>query len=416
MLQSLGNYFSIDLSYIFKGGFWLALSQTVTLISGLLVAIAFAYFLPKEVYGNYKYAISVGSVVASFTLTGLGPAVIRSVARRYENVLAVAFLNYLKWSVFTLFLTLGVAGYYYLEGNSNLALAVMIIGFLSPVIGSARLYSPFLQGKKDFKTDSLYRILRNIILTTSIILAVILSDNFVLIILVSFLTKTCTAGAFYYLTASRSLKRDNRVDDNFLGFSKHLSVMKIMGTFRRNLDSILVFHYLGAVELAVYTYAVIVPKYITGIIKNIGILAMPKFSEAMPQVVRKRFFAKVAKLIIFVVPIFLIYFVSAPYIYSFFFPQYLESVPYSQIFGLTILLVGASNLTGVYFESQMAIKQQYVIVFCTTFGKIIFLTTLVEPYGVWGIIGGTLLNQGMAVLLSLFLIKKSVGGEKGLAL
>ena len=44
---------------------------------------------------------------------------------------------------------------------------------------------------------------------------------------------------------------------------------------------ILAFHYLGAVELAIYSFAIAPPEQIKGVFKFLGTLALPKFSKRL---------------------------------------------------------------------------------------------------------------------------------------
>ena len=406
LIERLGSYFAVDLRYVLTGGSWLFVGQLATAVSGFLIAVAFAYFLPKETYGTYKYVLALASIISSFSLTGLMTAVVRAVARNFEGVLTVSFWSHLKWSVFMFAAALGVATYYYLQNNYTLALAFLIVGAFSPLIESARLYVAFLRGKKDFKVGTLYNMARSLILTLVLCTTVLLTENLVIIIFVSFFTQTVMSIGFYARTIQK-YKPNDRIDKDTLGFSKHISLMNMARAFRGSIDSLLVFNYLGATELAIYAYALIIPQYISGLIKNIGVLAMPKFSQHESSVLKKTLFKKIATTLVFVVPGFLIYVFAAPYIYGVFFPQYLESVPFSQVFAITILLVGTGDLMGTYFDSQMAIKEQYMMVGFTTVAKTTMMAVLVYFYGLWGIIAGWLITHFLGNVLAAVLIKRA---------
>ena len=58
LLRKSEKWTHTDMIYLAKGGFWLTLGQIISSVSSFALAVAFANFLPKEVYGNYKYIIS----------------------------------------------------------------------------------------------------------------------------------------------------------------------------------------------------------------------------------------------------------------------------------------------------------------------------------------------------------------------
>ncbi len=54
--------------------------------------------------------------------------------------------------------------------------------------------------------------------------------------------------------------------------------MGLINALAGQLDKIITYHYLGASELAIYSFAVAMPEQIKGIFKNLNTLAFPKFS------------------------------------------------------------------------------------------------------------------------------------------
>jgi O-antigen/teichoic acid export membrane protein len=85
------KYTKTDMVYLAKGGGWLSIGQVVEKLSALGLAIAFANLIPQETYGTYKYIISLGGIIAIFTLSGLRTAVTQAVARGYEGSLEFGF-------------------------------------------------------------------------------------------------------------------------------------------------------------------------------------------------------------------------------------------------------------------------------------------------------------------------------------
>ena len=86
--------------------------------------------------------------------------------------------------------------------------------------------------------------------------------------------------AFYFfkITLNKFPPNQNH-DPETISYGKHLSFTGIIGTVATYLDRLLIFHYLGAVEVAIYSIAIAPPEQIKNLFKNIPTLAMPKLAQ-----------------------------------------------------------------------------------------------------------------------------------------
>ena len=100
----------------------------------------------------------------------------------------------------------------------------------------------------------------------------------------------------------------------------------------------------------------------------------------------------------------ILYIIIAPYFYKIFFPQYIASVPYSQMFILSFISLPAAFL-GTVFQAKMMKKQLYLIKIAP-FVKIVFLAILIPFYGIWGAIAAIIGAQIFKLGLILFLFRK----------
>jgi O-antigen/teichoic acid export membrane protein len=80
-LRSSGNYTKVDISYFTRGTFWLSSAQIVNSLAVFGLSIILTKFLPREVFGKYKYILSLGSILAGFVFSGYYTAITQSVAR-----------------------------------------------------------------------------------------------------------------------------------------------------------------------------------------------------------------------------------------------------------------------------------------------------------------------------------------------
>ena len=104
------------------------------------------------------------------------------------------------------------------------------------------------------------------------------------------------------------------------------------------------------------------------------------------------------------VAVIILYVIAAPYIYKIFFPQYLNSIPYSQVFMLSFISLPAS-LLGLAFRSKIMKRELYLLKI-TPFIQVALLAILVPFYGIWGAIIAIIGAEIFGTALTLFLFRK----------
>src|SRR3989344_4137559 len=87
-----------------------------------------------------------------------------------------------------------------------------------------------------------------------------------------------------------------------------------------------------------------------------------------------------------------VYFFMAPHIYQIFFPQYLESVRFSQVYGLTFLVIPAMFFNQALI-AHMRKRELYITKVGVPIIKIILLVPLLPILGIWGAIIALLATQ-----------------------
>lgn len=398
------RYLKTDMVYLAKGGFWLTLSQAVSVAAGLILVIAFANLLPKEVYGSYRLVLSVAGVIAAFSLTGMGISVTQAVARGFDGILRTAFRVQLKWCAFLVIAAAAVASYYFLSGNHAIAFSLLIAGALSPIIESTSLYADFLTGKRDFRRSAIYTIIRNIVPVVALVGTIFLTENIIIISLAYFASHAATSGVLYLKTLS-AFKPSRETDYSNIGFGKHVSVMNALSIAASHLDKILVFHYLGAVELAVYGIAFSLPAQMKVGTKILNTLALPKMSSASLQSIRSAIWQKTAKLFLGFGIIIAIYILAAPLVFRLIFPQYLDAVVVSQALALGYIFSPTLLFTDVFY-AQKRQKDIYILKIVTSGARILLLLALLPPLGIWGAVYAFILANAIGSAAAILMFRR----------
>lgn len=403
LLRKSEKYFKTDMVYLAKGGSWLTVGQIVTSVSALLLAIAFANLLSKETYGIYRYILSLAAIIGALSLTGMGTAITQAVSRGFDGALKEGFKVNFKWSIFMVLASMSAALYYFLHENYSLAISMLIIGAFSPFLSSADIYTNFLVGKKDFKTPAIYSSIRNTLTAFFLFIAMAFAQNPIFLVFVYFSSNTAFALAFYYITIQKHSPSEKTVPET-ITFGKHQSLMNMLGIVAEHIDKILIFHFLGAAELAIYAFALAVPEQIKGSLKSIGTLALPKFSQRATAEIKVGMSSKMLRMGSIILLLTAFYILFAPTIYTVLFPQYAESIFYSQLFAISLVAV-ISVIPLSALQSKLAKRQLYIF---NIYGAIIQITILfifIYFYGLLGAIIARILTRFINMGMSIYLAK-----------
>jgi O-antigen/teichoic acid export membrane protein len=402
-LRRSQKYTGTDNVYLVKNGFWLTLGQVVSIGASFLLSIAFANLIDPIVYGNYKYIISILGILGIFSLPGISTAVTQAVARGFEGSFYSGFKTKLKWGCLGSMAAVIGAIYYWIRGNEILPIPLLLIAIFLPLMQASNVYYSFLTGKKFFSKQVRYTTITNILAVIFIAISLYFTKNLFWIITTYLISHTLLNLFFYLLTKNKFLP--NKKDDPLtISYGKHLSFLDMISTVANNVDRVLLFTLIGSSQLAVYSFAIAIPDQINTLLKNINTLAFPKFSVKSSDEIKKTIIKKVWKLFLLVGIIIIIYFFASPYIYGIFFQKYYVSIPYSQLYILSLLALPGFFL-GTVFRAKMMKKELYLLKI-TPFVRIALLSILIPFYGLWGAIIAVVITNIFNLTLIFFLFKK----------
>jgi O-antigen/teichoic acid export membrane protein len=384
-LRFTEKYTKTDMVYLAKGGLWMNLGFITINAFAFILSIAFAKFLTKEVYGTYQFILSIGSILSALTLTGMNNAIIQAVARGYEGAVRSSISVQLRYNLTSLCVAFIIFLYYLLNGDKTIALGVLLIGFLTPVFSAFNTYLALISGRKDFKGGYLYNLYLIIPYNIAMLACIIFVRDPIALVATNFGANTISSIIIYYIVLKR-YKPNHEEDSSTIAYGKHLSIAGIITTIAAQADNILAFHYLGNAQLAVYAFAKTIPERIGGTLKGITIMAFPKLSEKSPEELKKGVLSRSLRLAALTLVISLFYISVAPFLYKILFPEYIDSILYSQGFSLMLVL---ATLSSFPLTSLMAMKAQREIYAHNIVSSVIgiaLMATLTAFHGIWGII------------------------------
>jgi O-antigen/teichoic acid export membrane protein len=404
------KYTKTDMVYLMRGSSLSFVGQGVGLVASLALAVVISRYVPKDVYGTYKFILSIVSILSLFSLTGIGGAVFQSAARGLDGALRRGFWENIKWSAAIFIGGLVVAIYYFWNNNGTLGIGVLIGASLAPFITSASLFGPFLGGKKDFWRQTIYGIIDNVVPVAIFIGVVLFTANPVVLVLTYFATNALAALFFYRRTLIVYHASLHQHDDDLVNYSKHLSVMGIIGGVADNLDQILLFHFVGAAQLAVYNFATAIPDMLKGPAKNIDNMMQARFATRKAADIRESIGNKVLWYSVGVVLTVVLYIVLVPVLFRIFFPQYMSAVWYSQLYVLWLISLSMDPF-GTYIWAKKLTREMYTSSLIYSIWQIGSILVGLFLWGITGVILARISARFVINITNYFLYRKAIARE-----
>ncbi len=399
------RYTKTDMVYFTKGNFWLTLSQIGGMLSSFILTLVMANLLDQNVYGAYKYILSIISVITITSLPGMNIAAFRSASRGYEGTLKrIVFLK-MKWGLLGSLACLILGAYYYINNNLDLSYSYLIASLFIPLMDSLRIPIYLLSTRKLFNAETTsINYLINIFQTTIVIISVLISKNLLIII-------TCYLFAF---TAVRFLaniyiwnkfKPNDKHEESSIKYGWSLTFIQIITAITNNINNINIGHLIGNIKLAAYSIGIAPVEQLKTLISMNDVLYSSKLSNNNWEIPNfKKFVQKILPFILVLSIFNVIYLFISPLFYKLFFPKYLESILYSQLYSLTIIPSAIVLILNSILKSKMLVREQKIINYFNCALCFVVNIPAIYFFGIIGLIFAILINKLLEITISSYLI------------
>jgi len=377
------QYTKTDMVYLARGSFWTGFGKGTQIVTGTACAVAFANFLPKEVYGNYKYILAAAGFFGAFTLNGLKPAITQAVARGYDGSLKQGLQSMIKWSGIITILASGVSAYYFLQGNALLGSGMLLVAIFQPIIKTTYLYDAQLFGKKLFKVQGIYLTIQEIAQTAALIGALFFTQNAAVLVAILFVINTVFKSTYLHRTLTYHASSNDKTDPETQNYGKHLSLMHVINSTAKHLDKILVFQLLGAGPTAIYTFALLPTKKLRKFAKALNNIVLPKLSQKPLETLQATLARKALIAFIFSGLVTIAVILLLPVVFNLLLPAYTNAIIYAQWAAVTILFV-PEMLFSQALTAHIKKRELYIVNITSNVLKIILLLSFIPLLGLWG--------------------------------
>jgi O-antigen/teichoic acid export membrane protein len=393
-----------DIRYLISASSWVLLGKFAGMLVTFVVSIAFARYLLKGTYGEYRYIFSLIGIASIFSLPGVGQTIVRSVARGFSGTfrrgIRIIFISSFGMSA----VLFGFAVYFMQINNTALFLGLIVAAILVPFMEGLGGWRTYLDGKKEFKRKTKINIVIHFIYST-LMLATVLAiykleiplEFSVALLVATYLITRAIPNIFILKKIYKTTPKDSKEEPQAIRYGLHLSASNIPGTVATYLDNLLLFHFLGPVSVAIYSFAIVFPEQIKALLSSFSAVGFPKLaeksgSEIQSENIKKTLPKKIMRATLLSAAIVVLYIIVAPYFYEIFFPRYLESVRLSQIFALSLI-----TFPFAFFGTALVVEGNVKKIYFYRFGipivQIVALAVMVPMFGIWGAVYGRLLGR-----------------------
>lgn len=369
-----------------RGGFWLSLGQVITLGFGLISTALFAHLLSAQDYGIYRYLIGLSAILASFSLTGLGQSILQATTKNYSGFYKATLKVNFLYSLLITVAGVVMGGYYWFQGNTLLATGCFMVAIIQPLITVFQNTQSVIQGEGRYLESTKQYAFRMAVVTFVSVASLLLTKN-ILILFFFYLSSLLLVNIishYSYRPSDSALPKDVFV--KYLSYAKHTSLRNMISNVAQKADTLIVFTQLGAVELALYSIATVIPEQVKGSFKNLAALLLPKYAKyedsrkLLNSIPRRSL-----QLFILLLSITCLYIVAAPFIYKILFPKYPDAAFFTQIMALSFPAM-VSIIPVSALQSQMAKKKLYQVQILESVFLVFSTTILTITIGVLGAI------------------------------
>lgn len=407
-LRYLTKYFErflkTDIYSLAEGSIWLTIGKVAGLVVAIATSVVYGQFIDKDVYGNYRFILSIFGMLGIFALPGMATSIVRSVARGFDGTFRSASRLIFISSCATTLIGTSIAIYFILLGKTGIGIGIFAIALLTPMAEGLGNWRAFFEGKQQFREKTLWVVLTNVLhgiamigTTIAIFYWHIPAGNAIAILATVHIIASAIPNVILSLKVVRGIPPDAPVEDGSLRYGLHSSLAGIPSTIAYSIDSLLLYTFLGPASVAVYSFAIAPIEQLKAFINSIADVAFPQLSSKMTTLesrerLQKTLMQKIMRASLITLLIVCAYFIAAPFLFDMLFPQYHDAVFLSQIFSLSLILVPMSILDKT-LKAEGNIAKIYIYNAASPIILISTLLILIPFYGLWGAIVGRLIGK-----------------------
>jgi O-antigen/teichoic acid export membrane protein len=281
----------------------------------------------------------------------------------------------------------------------------LITSLAIPFWEAPGIYVTYLQGKTRFDLLNTYDVVSQFVTIGAVTATIFFTDNVLILLSVYLASWGIIRLVLFYLTV-RQFPPNTLRDPTLISYGTHLTVMQAAAATAMIADKALLWHFLGPVAVAVYTFAQAIPLRAASVLKIVNRLAFPKMAAQEYGVLKQSLPRKIGILFIFGMICAFAYIALAPILFKIFFPQYMDAVFYTQIAAFLIPLQPFSLLSSA-LSAQAKKTSLYLFHFGNPVLRIAIFAISIPLWGLMGAVVALILAKIIENMLLAWLFYRS---------
>jgi O-antigen/teichoic acid export membrane protein len=277
-----------------------------------------------------------------------------------------------------------------------------IIAGVIPFFDLHAIYGIHLSGNRDFKTLSLFSTIQRTAVVIGLILSIVLSGN-IFVIFSTFLGITIITNYIFFKKTLAKYPPSKETDTETIPYGIHLSIVGALQQAASYLDKLVLWKVAGPATVAMQAISIALPQEIGNALNQVNGIALPKMATRATEELRRAIPRKFCIFFLLTLPIAGLYILTAPYLFKFFFPQYLDTLPFVLVASFLIFTAPVTFLSQ-YFYATKHTRAIYWIQSTESLVSIALFVILIPLYGVYGAILALDIKICTTFLLSAYFI------------
>jgi O-antigen/teichoic acid export membrane protein len=328
-----------------KDSFFMGIRFIIVSITALITNVILTRSLSVDDYGNYKLAFSIIGALALFSLPGLNTGVIKATAKNYpyffKRAIRLSFIGSLLATIALLILS------FTMYSHSVVKYILLYASALVPFMFAFNTWQSYYVGAKEFRSFFWITLPISIVEICIIWTITSLTKNIVTIAIavVIYTTATNLIISSNLLNKVSKSEIDRSKEKEFTIYGFKMSAMGVLGVLSANIEKIILAAVASPNAVALYSVAWMVPKMLREGLRNILNVPSMRFASMNEKDNRLVLKKNLGYLLLIGFCLFLIAYLTLPFVIKLFFgTKYINSIFYSQLLLLTIIVVPANVL------------------------------------------------------------------------
>ena len=190
--------------------------------------------------------------------------------------------------------------------------------------------------------------------------------------------------------ALKKIELNDKFDPKSITYIKHLSLINAISYGVSYLNGIIIFHFLGPIQLAIYSIALAPSAQLQSFFGIIPELSLPKYTETPIEEIKATIFKKIRKAMVVCTLIMLVLIVIVPFFFRWFLPKYIDAIIYAQLLAIPLVWYPIALLSRV-LQAKGATRFIYESCIIGSIIQLFVMFTSIYFFGLMGAVMGTII-------------------------